>query len=63
MQSLLKNSKKSFYKNDKRKSIIDQESKIKFQILQRFVCETKIFKNEIKQTIKVVHDYFFKDLD
>jgi hypothetical protein len=52
MQSI-KSTIKGFAKRDKKAKDNDNDNEAKFPFLQRFVSETKNFKNEIKQTIKV----------
>jgi hypothetical protein len=52
MQTIKKTIKKSLNKRDKKK-FTDNDTEAKFPFLQRFVSETKSFKNEIKQAIKV----------
>ena len=42
----------SFLKAEKKKDN-DIDTELKYPFLQRFISETKNFKNEIKQTIKV----------
>lgn len=52
MQTIRKTISKSLNKRDKKKNN-DNDTEVKFPFLQRFVSETKSFKNELKQTIKV----------
>jgi hypothetical protein len=59
MQKIKKTSKISFYKSDKKKDN-DYDIETKYPFLQRFVTETKTFRNEIKQTIKVNNFFLYK---
>jgi hypothetical protein len=51
MQNIRKTIKKGLNKRDKKK-FNENDTEVKFPFLQRFVSETKSFKNEIKQAIK-----------
>jgi hypothetical protein len=56
MQAFRKNSRPTFYKSDK-KIGNDHDVETKYPFLQRFISETKNFRNELKQILKVCFIY------